>query len=76
MRCMQRPAARSFWALLVVVALGAGAVYPCSTFMISRGGCLVLAHNLDQSFFTPGMIHINRRSERKRSVGFFDLQVR
>lgn len=36
----------------------------------------MVAHNLDQEFFTPGMIHVNRRSERKRSVSLFDLQER
>jgi len=49
---------------------------PCSTFMMSRSDCLVVGHNLDQEFYTPGMIHVNRRAERKRSVSCFDLQLR
>jgi penicillin V acylase-like amidase (Ntn superfamily) len=68
-------AARSLWPLVVVLTLAAGQAYPCSTFLISRNGSLVVAHNLDQEFFTPGMIHINRRAERKRSVSLFDLGV-
>jgi len=47
----------------------------CSTFMLSRKNCLIVAHNLDQSFYTPGMIHVNRRGEKKRSVSCFDLQI-
>jgi len=43
--------------------------------MLSRDDCLVVGHNLDQSFYTPGMIHVNRRSESKRSVSCFDLNL-
>ncbi|MBN1895242.1 linear amide C-N hydrolase [bacterium] len=35
----------------------------------------MIGHNLDQNFHTPGMIHVNRRSERKRSVSSFDLKL-
>lgn len=63
-------------ALLAVVLGGfllVSPVAPCSTFMLSRDDCLVVGHNLDQEFYTPGMIHVNRRSETKRSVSCFDL---
>ena len=38
---------------------------PCSTFTLARDDRLIVGHNLDQSFYTPGVIHVNRRSERK-----------
>ena len=47
----------------------------CSTFMLSSDDCLVVGHNLDEAFLTPGIIHVNRRSERKRSVSRFDLKL-
>jgi hypothetical protein len=43
--------------------------------MLSRDDWLIIGHNLDQSFYTPGMIHVNRRAERKRSVSCFDLNL-
>lgn len=67
---------RSRWIFLVALVLGVNEIYPCSTFMISRGECLVVAHNLDQDFFTPGMVHVHPRSERKRSVSLYDLGLR
>lgn len=48
-------------------------VESCSTIMLSRDDCLVVGHNLDQEFYTPGMIHVNPRMEKKRSVSRFDL---
>ena len=47
----------------------------CSTFMLNRDDCLIVGHNLDQEFYTPGIIHVNRRSEKKRSVSRFDLEL-
>ena len=43
--------------------------------MLVRDDCLIVGHNLDQSFYTPGIIHVNRRSEKKRSVSCFDLNL-
>jgi penicillin V acylase-like amidase (Ntn superfamily) len=43
--------------------------------MLSRDDCLVVGHNLDQEFYTPGMVHVNLRSESKRSVSCFDLDL-
>jgi len=50
-------------------------VESCSTFMLSRDDCLIVGHNLDQEFYTPGMIHINRQGENKRSVSSFELSL-
>lgn len=72
---MPPSAARRSWPLLVLLSLGARPASSCSTFMLAREDCLVVAHNLDQEFTTPGMIHVHRRAERKRSVGLFDLQA-
>jgi len=47
--------------------------FPCSTFMLSREGCLIVGHNLDQSFYTPAIIHINPGGEWIRSISSFDL---
>lgn len=69
---------RSFCVLILVVAANFMTVSPavsCSTFMLAREGCVVIGHNLDQSFYTPGMIHVNRRSERKRSVSAYDIKL-
>ncbi len=62
--------------LFIACFLVALPALPCSTFMLSRSDCLVVGHNLDQAFYTPGMIHVNRRAERKRSVSCYDLQLR
>jgi len=50
-------------------------VESCSTFMLSCDDCLVVGHNLDQEFYTPGMIHINRQGENKRSVSSIELSL-
>ncbi len=50
-------------------------VESCSTFMLSRDDCLIVGHNLDQELYTPGMIHINRQGENKRSVSSIELSL-
>jgi penicillin V acylase-like amidase (Ntn superfamily) len=43
--------------------------------MLSNDSSIVVGHNLDQEFYTPGMIHINRRGEDKRSVSSIELSL-
>ena len=47
--------------------------YACSTFMLFQNNYLLVGHNLDQEFYTPGSIHLNRRGERKRSISCHEL---
>jgi len=65
--------------VLLPLVIGGAVVAPasqsCSTFMLSHDDYLLVGHNLDQEFYTPGMIHVNRRGELKRSVSGFDLQL-
>lgn len=64
------------YALILAMAINLLTVSPaesCSTFMLSRDDCLIVGHNLDQEFYTPGVIHVNRRGETKRSINGFDL---
>ncbi len=61
--------------LLCINTLTVSPVESCSTFMLSCDDCLVVGHNLDQEFYTPGMIHINRQGENKRSVSSFELSL-
>ena len=66
---------RVFFLFLSGLFLFQSPAVSCSTLMLSRDDCLVVGHNLDESFYTPGMIHVNLRSERKRSVSCFDLDL-
>ena len=50
-------------------------IYACSTFMLFQNNNLLVGHNLDQEFYTPGSIYLNRRGERKRSISCFDLEL-
>jgi len=59
--------------VLALMFLTVSPAVPCSTFMVSRDDRLIVAHNLDQEFYTPGMIHINRRAEKKRSISGYDI---
>jgi len=70
--------ASSFFLLIIFfgAVLSATPAGACSTFMLSRERCLIVGHNLDQSFYTPGIIHVNPGGERKRSVSGFDLELR
>jgi len=43
--------------------------------MLSRDGNMIVGHNLDQEYYTPGMIHVNRRGEPKRSVSSLELSL-
>lgn len=41
--------------------------YPCSTFMLRSGPTLIVGHNLDQEFYTPGAVFVNPRGEVKQN---------
>mgnify|MGYP005831903253 CR=1 FL=1 len=45
----------------------------CATVFLSQEGNRVVGHNLDERFEVPGLVVINPRGERKRSVAFSEL---
>jgi penicillin V acylase-like amidase (Ntn superfamily) len=48
--------------------------HSCATFLLAKGGTLLVGHNLDDAVNeTPGMILINKRGVRKESISYKDL---
>ena len=67
---------RSFASIVIVIISAApSSLLACSTIMISHDRTCLVGHNLDQEFYTPGMIHVNLRGESKSSVSGYDLGV-
>lgn len=53
--------------LFLIWSLAAVTAYPCSTFLLHRDPTLIVGHNLDQDFHTPGALFVNPRGEVKQN---------
>ncbi|MBT4099987.1 MAG: linear amide C-N hydrolase [Gemmatimonadetes bacterium] len=59
--------------LLLVGVLAARSANACSTFLIKDGPTVIVGHNLDQDFYTPGSLLINPRGQTRHSRCATDL---
>ncbi len=72
---LSRNSSRIAGTIVLITLIFSTGINACATFMYSDGDRHLVARNLDQDFYTPGMIHINLRGESKRSVSGYDLQI-
>lgn len=62
-----------FILILVVTQIVSIDLNSCSTFMLNRGGHLIVGHNLDSGKHKPGLVIINKRGVLKSSRSWQEL---
>jgi penicillin V acylase-like amidase (Ntn superfamily) len=60
-------------ALLLVGTMVVRSAHACSTFLLKGGPTILVGHNLDQDFYTPGAVLINPRGQTRHSRCAADL---
>jgi penicillin V acylase-like amidase (Ntn superfamily) len=48
--------------------------HSCSTFLLSNGNSLLIAHNLDDYIKVPGLVVVNKRGVQKENISWNDLK--
>jgi penicillin V acylase-like amidase (Ntn superfamily) len=64
---------RTLWLVLLLIAVQAQMVLPCSTFMLKAEGCHLYGHNLDSGSPVPGLVVVNKRNITKESRTWQEL---